>query len=246
LPVGYTLSNGKATGSKVFKDGTEIGTLIVYGDVDGDGEIDLMDVSKMVGYMCGGETELPEMYQKIAADINHDGILTNEDLGKNRGVSTWGPSELDEWVQEINQNVPAKIIKEPEYITAKELLEMFKIANNNEIEEEVYEYDTGETELRYKITLNKEYTYLELYNHMNKIIGNGLPVNCSHGNLSYLGFMDKDFNDITLFEEDASGKWEPTEFANNKIEEEEGQELYILLIRTNRWMYIRKWKSISI
>jgi len=206
LPVGYTLSNGKATGSKVFKDGKEIGTLIVFGEVDGDGKFSGLDPSKIVTELLGGISELPELHNKIAADINHDGYITYDDVW-----SSDSDIGFEEWVQNIDQNVPAKEIKKPETISTKELLEMLKIANNNKAEEVVINSDPG-----YKITLNKEYTYLELYNHINEKLGNTCPVKYDYGNNNLFFTEATGEQDRVLFEKD--GKvWKATDLANSKV-----------------------------
>jgi len=65
-------------GMVIKKDGEEIGTVIIYGDLNKDGEINGFDGGIITNNLLLSESKTDD-YQKIAADVNHDGKVNLED-----------------------------------------------------------------------------------------------------------------------------------------------------------------------
>ena len=80
--LGYSIDPNEAgkitTGVKVLKDGKQVATVVVYGDVNGDGLSDAID-SVAINRAIKGMDQL-EDYEKIAGDVNFDGCLNIEDV----------------------------------------------------------------------------------------------------------------------------------------------------------------------
>lgn len=81
--VNVTSTTKATTGMKILKQisGTdtivEVFHVIVFGDVQGDGDVNSLDASIILSYVADNETITD--IQKIAGDVNHDGIANNID-----------------------------------------------------------------------------------------------------------------------------------------------------------------------
>ena len=76
-----TGENKVGTGTKVLlmDGGRELDslTIVLTGDVDGNGQVNVPDVSKVARFVVGKET--PDALQNVAADVNGDGKVNNRD-----------------------------------------------------------------------------------------------------------------------------------------------------------------------
>lgn len=92
------------TGRLILKNEKEVLTIILYGDLNGDGQIHINDLSNM-NLLLNPDTSLESYsdYQLIAADINHDGKINNSDKEILAEVISSGDKS------KINQNVKPTI-----------------------------------------------------------------------------------------------------------------------------------------
>ena len=82
---GNTISSGNiGTGSTVTTPSGDVYTVIVKGDVNGDGKVTLTDLAQLKLHMV--ETTLLQEQYKSGADIDGDGSVTLTDLGKLKRV----------------------------------------------------------------------------------------------------------------------------------------------------------------
>ena len=82
LPSGYTISGDGITdstklytGMEIKKDGNVVARVVVFGDVDCDGEIAPVDGTKALRIVEG--LDEPEDYQKVAIDVDHNSVLNS-------------------------------------------------------------------------------------------------------------------------------------------------------------------------
>ena len=82
---GNTISSGNiGTGSTVTTPSGDVYTVIVKGDLNGDGKVTLTDLAQLKLHMV--ETTLLQEPYKSGADIDGDGSVTLTDLGKLKRV----------------------------------------------------------------------------------------------------------------------------------------------------------------
>ena len=86
---------------KSVEDNKEIGKVVIYGDINGNGQIEIADRNIFSAIFI--RNFQPTDSQKIAADVNHDGIVDENDRDLLAGILNGNIK------QEINQNVEAKI-----------------------------------------------------------------------------------------------------------------------------------------
>ena len=94
------------TGMILKKEDNEVGRIVIYGDIDCNGVIDMSDqaqVNNMITDDFVGET-----YQEIAADVNYDGYINSEDLDI---IKKWFDDKTSEQNVEV-QNKDLIIISE--------------------------------------------------------------------------------------------------------------------------------------
>ena len=128
LPEGYDIYNGEnpatgtvATGMTVKKSGSnEAYTIVVYGDVNMNGEIDDND-GGMVDTFIKKTAQPTLKVQLLAADIDGNGNVNEIDAGLFAGIAQGGTSN------NINQNVEAKNPSKIKAQTKKELLDEYVI-----------------------------------------------------------------------------------------------------------------------
>lgn len=198
--TGYTLKNS---------DEEILGIRVTYGDINSAGGIEILDSTELTSYLNGSTTF--DNIRLIASDVNGDGVLTVDD---EECLLSYLSRKFN-----INQNVEAKKVEAPEYITEIEAIKLLGIAKANKIEETELEIG-GEIYKVYEIELNKQYTYNELYTHINNRLGNKYTSPSEvYGSFSLM-FSSEEFIGLSLFEKVEQGinyLYNPTEFSKSVI-----------------------------
>ena len=135
LPSGYTISGDGITdstklytGLEIKKDGNVAAKVVVFGDIDGNGEINGNDPSKALGIIEGSEK--PEDYQKVAIDVDHNSVLN-------------GSSNANDDRMEYLEDLLSKAENEEEKVKIqKQIEELNKKYKNTYDVEEILRYTT--------------------------------------------------------------------------------------------------------
>ena len=193
-----------ATGMKVEKNNQEVARIILFGDINCDGNVNTNDTSVLLSYWENIENQLIQ-FQIIAGDVNHDGYSE----GAVDGKIIKSTSER----QNINQDVYAEF-KEVKILSSMDIIKGLDIAVENSIVKQ---------ETNYKLKLNKNYTYKTLMEKIKEVYPN-----CS------VSYTDDDDNSISNSSEEniSTNEWIAMQFTykvENGIRPAES-EIYIQII----------------
>lgn len=102
------------TGMKIVKDGAVMSTIVIYGDIDCDGDISSRDSTQINRLISDKGDNITEDYQIIAADFNCDGYINKLDAEHIKDVKDVSVQHIDN--SDILQNKKAgdanRIVKE--------------------------------------------------------------------------------------------------------------------------------------
>ncbi len=98
---GNKLAEDKTLGTGMTlrdNSGNKKGMILIFGDINGDGDVDLSDAGYASNVVSGGSTDVGfgEDCFKIAADVNGDGIVNNEDADIILNWNTVGAIKIDQ------------------------------------------------------------------------------------------------------------------------------------------------------
>ena len=146
------------TGMAITKGAEEVARVVVYGDIRCNGILSINRTSGLAASWiskCVVGEKFPE-FQKQAMNVIHDEYIDENDF---KYISEYC-SNLNEGEEFKKQNIYATKIKTPIKIPDVDTINSLDICNKDGVEKI---YDEENEMYYYKVTLNKSYTYKELY-----------------------------------------------------------------------------------